>query len=230
MFIEIVKKSGSIQNRFLLKGRAPELEIDCGMHGDEKGVIPLVEAAIFAHLSELPDTLYIPEMSPSAVMQGTRLNAQGDDINRSFLDDSRDSEAQLVMDVLRNYKFKKTVSFHEDRDDFCYVYDAGGESLEGTSALENMRSQMQSLGVELLDGIDDPADATLGNLFSRGYKHFPVETQKGDSGLSGSWLLSHGVTEKALTVEIPMHLDADVKEKLVDIFFKSLIIDPASKE
>lgn len=222
MLREIIKTSGGTRNTFFLKGNEPGLEIDSGMHGDEKGIIDPLVAVLAEHLPQLPSLLFIPRISPSAVELGTRTNVRGIDMNRNFSDESQDPEVRLIMEALKDHRFKKAVSFHEDPEYF-YVYDAGDANLENTEALEKMRREIESLGVELLDGVDDEGDSALGNLISRGYRYFLPETQTDSGGFFGAWALSKGITQRALTVEVPAKLIPADKKRVVDIVFRHLI-------
>ena len=204
------------------------MQVDTGMHGDESGVIPSVRDVLDSHLSQLNSLLYIPEVSPSAVKLGTRNNAQGHDINRSFIEGTSDQEARLTMDIIRRLEPAVCVSFHEDPERL-YIYDAGKFSLEGSMSLAALREEVRTLGVSLLSGIDDEADPALGIDFSKGYRHFPLETQTKKMGFFGSWALSHGLTKRALTIEIP-NLEPGLKDKVVDSVFRNLVINLLEKE
>ena len=230
MLKEINVKLGSIENRYFLKGVKPiSFQVDTGMHGDEKGVIPSVRDVLNSNLTQLETLLYIPEISPSAVKLETRTNAQGNDINRSFIEGTTDQEAQLTMDIIRRFKPAVCVSFHEDPERM-YIYHAGGLSLEGSEHLAILRDEVQTLGVPLLSGVDDGSDPALGMDFSEGYRHFPLETQTQDKGFFGSWALSHGLTKRALTIEVPANLEPGLKDKVVDSVFRNLVINLLEKE
>ncbi len=230
MLREIQVESGGVKNKYYLKGvKSISLQVDTGMHGDGKEVIPVVKDVLDTHLSQLKSLLYIPEVSPSAVKLGTRINEQGNDINRSFIESTTDQEAQLVMDIIRRLEPAVCVSFHEDPDRL-YIYDAGGLSLEGSEHLAILRDEVQTLGVPLLSGVDDGNDPALGMDFSKGYRHFPLETQTKDMGFFGSWALSHGLTKRALTVEIPANLVPGLKDRVVDSVFRNLVINLLGKE
>lgn len=225
MLTEIKVKSGVIENSYFLKGDKPiSLQVDTGMHGDEQGVICSVKDVLDSHLSQLETLLYIPEVSPSAVKLGTRENAQGHDINRSFIEDTSDQEARLTMDIIRRLEPAVCVSFHEDPERL-YIYDAGDLSLEGSQSLATLREEVRTLGVPLLSGMDDEADPALRTDFSKGYRHFPLATQTSDKGFLGSWALSHGLAKRALTIEIPADLESGLKDKVVDSIFRNLVIN-----
>ncbi len=230
MLREINVKLGSVENRYFLKGVKPvSLQVDTGMHGDEQGIIPSVRDVLNSNLPQLETLLYIPEVSPSAVKLGTRTNAQGNDINRSFIEGTADQEAQLAMDIIRSLEPAVCVSFHEDPERL-YIYDAGGLSLEGSGHLAILRDEVQTLGVPLLSGVDDGSDPALGMDFSKGYRHFPLETQTQDKGFFGSWALSQGLTKRTMTVEIPANLAPGLKDKVVDSVFRNLVINLLEKE
>lgn len=225
MLTEIKVESGGVKNKYFFKGAKPvSLEVDTGMHGDEKGVIPSVKDVLNSHLPQLETLLYIPEVSPSAVKLGTRVNAKGNDINRSFVDDTADEEARLTMEIIRDFTPAICMSFHEDPNRL-YIYDAGKFSLEGSETLATLREEVQTLGVPLLNGIDDEGDPALGIDFSKGYRHFRLETQTGDKGFFGSWALFHGLAKRALTIEIPANLELGLKDKVVDSVFRNLVIN-----
>lgn len=226
MLKEIKVKLGTTENTYFLKGVKPLLEIDTGVHGDERGVIPSVKDVLDSHLSRLETLLYIPEVSPSAVKLGTRENAQGNDINRNFIEGTLDQEANLTMDIIRRLEPAVCVSFHEDPKSL-YIYDSGELDLEGSESLATLREEVRTLGVPLLSGIDDPA---LGIDFSKGYRHFSLATQTPDKGFFGSWALSHGLAKRALTIEIPADLEPGLKDKVVDSVFRNLVINLLEKK
>lgn len=229
MLTEIKVKLGTAENTYFLKGVKPSLEVDTGMHGDEQGVIPSVKDVLGSHLPQLETLLYIPEVSPSAVKLGTRKNAQGHDINRTFIEGTSDQEASLTMDIIRRLEPAVCVSFHEDPEKL-YIYDAGELSLEGSKSLATLREEVRTLGIPLLSGMDDEADPALGIDFSKGYRHFRLETQTGDKGFFGSWALSHGLAKRALTIEIPANLEPGLKDKVVDSVFRNLVINLLEKK
>lgn len=229
MLTEVKVKLGTTENIYFLKGVKPLLEIDTGMHGDERSVIPSVRDVLDSHLPKLQALLYIPELSPSAVKLGTRENAQGNDINRNFIERTSDREASLIMHIIRSLEPAVCVSFHQDPKSL-YIYDAGELSLEGSESLATLREEVRTLGVPLLSGMDDEADPALGIDFSKGYRHFPLETQTKDKGFFGSWALSHGLAKRALTIEIPADLEPGLKDKVVDSVFRNLVINLLEKE
>ena len=144
MLREIQVELDGVKNKYYLKGIKPvSFEIDTGMHGDEQGVIPSVKDVLDSHLPQLKSLLYIPEVSPSAVKLGTRTNAQGNDINRSFIEGTLDEEARLIMEIVRSYEPALCVSMHEDSERL-YIYDAGELSLEGSESLATLREEVQT--------------------------------------------------------------------------------------
>ncbi|MDZ4221514.1 MAG: hypothetical protein U1C18_01420, partial [Patescibacteria group bacterium] len=99
---------------YYIRGDNPGLLLLSGAHGDEYQVIDSVAAALGARTGRVPDFLYIPHVSPSSVAKGTRTNYRGCDINRQFVKESDDTEAQTVMALLKGRAFDACISFHED--------------------------------------------------------------------------------------------------------------------
>jgi len=100
-----MKKYSANGITYWIKGKNPNLLISSGMHGDEYQVIDLVFKYLRKNYRELPDFLYIPHLSPSAVKKGTRKNKFGHDLNRSFLKRATDKEALTVKRILSKRKF-----------------------------------------------------------------------------------------------------------------------------
>ena len=79
------------------KGTDTKLLILSGMHGDESDVVVHVSGFVSTQAESLPDFVYIPTVSPSAIAQKTRQNYLGHDINRCFVDPIQDPEALQVI-------------------------------------------------------------------------------------------------------------------------------------
>jgi protein MpaA len=104
---------------------APTVSISAGVHGDEP-------AAPWALLSLVRDGLLDgrfayriwPCLNPSGYRAGTRGNAEGDDVNRSFSRGGTTPEARAVFTANRDRRFALAVDLHEDYEaDGCYVYE-----------------------------------------------------------------------------------------------------------
>src|SRR3989344_8617189 len=100
----MIKKVSSTNPDFyyFLKGSHPKLLIHSGTHGDEYEVIDLVEKYIRRYEAKLPDFIFVPKVSPSAVAAKTRKNSQNADINRTFSTNSIDPEVRENIKILKD--------------------------------------------------------------------------------------------------------------------------------
>lgn len=224
---KFVKTRGKTKTEYFIQGKNPSLLIVSGVHGDEFGVINSVRASIRRYLIRLPDFLFIPEMSPSAVLLGTRKNKEGLDLNRSFFDNSTSEEVRAIIEIIKNFHFNICFSFHEDLElaEF-YLYDAFDKNLEGSKLLRQLQREIKSLGVSLLNGVDDPDDPVLGDKFVGGYRFYPAEKRITNKfGFFSDWCFINRVIERYINPEIPGQLTQDKKDKLVDFIFRYLILN-----
>jgi hypothetical protein len=216
-------QSKTYQNTsYFQKGESPKLLVLSGMHGDEHEVIQPVHTYVEVHVKDLPDFLFIPQVSPSAVAQKTRRNATNQDINRAFTEPTTDSEAAAIMNIVHPYQFDLCIDFHEDPDRTkgCYVYDS---EKFGEKELTQLRKAIVSSGASLYTGIDDPADAHLGWHVRDGYVSMPLSQIPPGAGFSGHWFLSQGIVKRAFTVEVPGQAPMVLKRKLVIALFEALL-------
>ncbi len=152
----------------VLHGKQPKLGLFSGIHGDEWRVISSVKKAVDHHFSSLSPFLYIPECSPSAVELKTRLNSDGLDLNRCFMEVPKCQEATDVMKIISPHVFDLCVDFHEDNEHGgVYLYD--NIDIEGSDKLNNFRAKCQLIG-SLFSGIDDQSDEDLGRQVKNGYR------------------------------------------------------------
>lgn len=222
----MVKKTSKILPDFhyFVKGNNPKLLIHSGTHGDEYEVIDIVKKCIEKYEDKLPDFVFVPYVSPSAVSSKTRMNNNGSDLNRIFFSDSKDFEVQENIKAIKDYKFDLFVSFHEDPElPFYYIYDEG-KNLAETARVINHNQKLQSLGVNLLNGIDDPEDPTLGAEFTNGYRKFAVSKEFKNSGMITSWAIINDIVNDTLVPEIPGKADLKTKELIVDTFFRDILL------
>lgn len=200
-----------------------KLLLVAGLHGDEHEVVPCVERALARYKSQLPEFIFIPDMSPSALAQKARRNGEGVDFNRQFFTNTESAEARTIMERLAGQNFDLCLSFHEDlAEDKFYFYDS--QNMEGQAPLVNLRQAIQELGVELLNGIDDTEDICLGFEFKDGYR---VCLPTPDGRLQGTfeaWALASGLARRVHGIEVPGLADAGTKEQIVDAVFKHLIL------
>ncbi len=103
----------------------PLVSITAGVHGDEP-------AAPWALFSIVRDGLLDPRfgyriwpcLNPTGYVRGTRENAEGDDVNRSFSRGGTTPEARTVFTANRDRRFVLALDLHEDFEaEGCYLYE-----------------------------------------------------------------------------------------------------------
>ena len=206
---------------YFQQGNNPKLLLLSGTHGDEYEVIDLVNELINKNQDLLPDFIFIPKVSPSAVKLKTRKNQLGNDTNRKFYNHTDDPEAKTVMEIVSNYNFDLGVSFHEDweRHSF-YMYDSAKMNYY---TLSRFKIALKEIGVRLYSGIDDTSDVTLGNAIKRGYFVIPGSSKRVIHGDFWDWSLTNGFVKRLLYPEIPGKASVQTKKQLVEIIFNYLI-------
>lgn len=210
------KSQGSVP--YIQKGNHPKLLVISGMHGDEFSSINLIQTYLQENDTNLPDYLYIPEFSPSAVYNKTRKNNQGVDINRSFFETSQEQEVQDNISLLSNRHFDLCLDFHEDT---CfakeyYVYDSKQMNVHDQ---EILRSEIIKCGAAPYVGVDDPDDPTLRYQVSAGYTSTPLSTLDPRSGFFWTWALKKEVIKRIFDIEIPTQGEITLKKKLIKMSF-----------
>ena len=182
------------------------------MHGDEP-------AAPWALLSLARDGLLDarfayrmwPCLNPSGYVAGTRANAEGHDVNRSFSRGGTSPEARAVFTANRDRRFAFALDLHEDFEAAgCYVYEplrpgfAPWFSPVVVAALDDAGLPLQTLE----DGFDlgAPAGFDLAAMYrlERGAVLVDYEAElRAFSGLPSSFALLYRGTPSALTFESP---------------------------
>ena len=213
--------------RIISNGDHPRLGLFSGIHGDEWQVIESVTRSIATFESQLPHFLFIPECSPTAVAQKTRLNSEGLDLNRSFIKNPLSTETKAIIAVLQPQQFELCVDFHEDSEHpGVYLYDT--DDIEGTAVLAEFRKQVTQIA-PLYTGLDDERDPQLGGHVYRGYRVVrpPKRDYQGNpiyEGFIDLWAMIEQKTRRWITVEVPSKLDQQHKDEIVRCVFQTIIL------
>lgn len=205
--------------RYILRGSHPTLMIWSGTHGDETEVTECVTSYIEKHQQELPDYLYIPEVSPSAVERKTRRNKHDRDLNRHFHDSTVDEEAKAVMEIVRPFSLPLAITFHEDPDrrTSFYMYDS---HVMNDNELKQYRDVIATTGAKLYTGIDDEADENLRLHVEKGYISTTVDPHEKEMGYSMNWLVQNNIADRIFIPEIPGKGAMSLKHAIVDGVFE----------
>lgn len=221
----LIKVLGKTQIPYFVKGDSPTLLIHAGTHGDEYGVINSVRTAVAKYEDRLPDFIFVPLVSPSAVAARTRVNIDGLDLNRNFFDDSLVSEVEANLAIVRDHKLEMMVTFHEDpywKSTF-YLYDINC-GLGAKAAWKEFTNGIEGVGLTLLNGADDSGDPVLNYTFEEGYRYFTKAVEGYRGGSFDAWAIRNGVLKKALIPEVPGKLSQAKKNKVVDLFFHKFLL------
>ena len=210
-----------------IHGSKPRLGLFSGIHGDEWRIISSVKRTIVNYQDDLGSYVYIPKCSPSAVNSKTRTNEEGNDLNRTFIKNPQDQEAKEIISLIKPFTFDLCVDFHEDTDlNSVYVYDSA--NIEGSTELAKFRNQVLKI-TTLYSGVDDETDEQLGGKSHEGYRvsNPPEKDENGNYeylGFFDYWALIEKKTKRWMTLELPIGLPEAKKDKIVDIFFSTLIL------
>ncbi|MGZ3516037.1 MAG: hypothetical protein ACXVAM_02565 [Vulcanimicrobiaceae bacterium] len=191
----------------------PVVVLSAGIHGDEP-------AGPWALLSILEEGLLDPGFAyriwactnPSGYRLGTRENAEGSDVNRSFGRGGQTPEARAIVTANRDRKFVLSIDLHEDCDAqgfYCYEYGDGDLGRAVITAID-----AASLPVQAFEGgYDLGAPLAAEHIrFERGHV-LPNAIAEGESigGLSYSLSIVRHATTRALTLESPSLLPWEMR-------------------
>jgi protein MpaA len=190
----------------------PVVSLAAGVHGDEP-------AAPWALLSVVRDGLLDgnfgyriwPCTNPSGYEAGTRRNAEGDDINRSFMRGGATPEARAIITANRDRSFALSLDLHEDFESTgFYCYEPKGQIDDGLGAA--VLSALRDAGFtlqEMQDGYDlgypPEAHATL-QLEPGRVVYDPAESVQHLGGLPYSTYMLRSA-RRAMTFESPRSLE-----------------------
>jgi len=188
---------------------APAVAISAGVHGDEP-------AAPWALLSLVRDGLLDRQFSyrvwpctnPTGYALGTRANAEGHDINRSFNRGGTTPEARAIITANRDRRFELVFDLHEDFEAagfYCYEPSADGSAPLGPAIIAALDEE--GLPVQTLDASFDigyPPEAHHLRRIKRGHIiPDPAAERAFFDGLAYSLYMLRRAARRALTVESP---------------------------
>jgi protein MpaA len=183
----------------------PAIAIAAGVHGDEPaGPWTLLELIETGALD--PSFCYRiwPCVNASGFIAGTRENADGVDVNRTFDGVGGSREASAVLATNRGLKFALSLDLHEDYDAvgfYCYEYGGGEIGRRVVAALEVTGFPIDPLEATFdLAGPLDEAHCVRerGRVVADAAHEMAML-----GGLSYSMAISRGAARHALTFETP---------------------------
>lgn len=200
----------------------PTIALASGVHGDEPAapwaLLSLVE-------SEELDPRYAyriwPCTNPTGYAAGTRVSADGVDINRSFGRGGQSPEARAIVTANRNRKFALSLDLHEDTDAdgfYCYEYRSLEIGREVVNAVREARFPIQDL-----------AQCDLGAPFEQLQLEDGVVRPNSEQeiqaigGLSYNLSLARHAAARVLTFESPVRLAWDDRIAIHRIAVKAAI-------
>jgi hypothetical protein len=205
------------------KGNFPKLIIHSGTHGDEYHVIAPLKRVVARLYNELPDFIYVPEVSPSAVALKTRINGRKNDLNRVFWQANDDPEIVANKQIIAPASGAIAITFHHDighndaGENTYYMYDSAKLSEQQLSWLQE---SLKAVKIPLLNGVDDPYDEDLSTHFVDGY--VSIQSQPTFEGtFIDDWARYHSHVSRMLTVEVPY--DHVALEKSLEITLRLAI-------
>jgi protein MpaA len=148
---------------------APRVHITSGVHGDEPaGPWALLSLAASGLLDDRFAYRIWPCTNPSGYRAGTRLNAEGQDVNRSFSDQGTTPESRAILAANHGHRFALALDLHEDYEaDGFYCYEP---VIDGAAPLSQaILHAIETSGFPL---------QSLDHLFDLGYPTDPRKAAK----------------------------------------------------
>ena len=188
------------------------VSLSAGVHGDE----PAAPWALLAIVRDgLLDSRFgyriWPCLNPSGYVAGTRANADGEDVNRSFSRGGTTPEARAVFTANRDRRFIMALDLHEDFEaEGCYVYEPLRPGFTPyfsgpiVAALDGAGLPVQTIRDEFDLGAPPGVELTELYRLERGTVLVDYEVEmRVFEGLPSSLALMYRGTPAALTFETP---------------------------
>jgi protein MpaA len=191
--------------------RAHIVSLSAGMHGDEPvGPWALLSLVRDGLLDKRFGYRIWPCLNPSGFAAGTRENAEGADVNRSFSRGGTTPEARAIITANRDRKFVLSIDLHEDFEaDGFYAYETPGPASQPRFAKRTARAVGEA-GFALQDLSDEafdlgPPGVRSAQTIERGCVIVDAKAESAffTGGLPMSLFLVRGAAAHALTFETP---------------------------
>lgn len=96
----------------------PTLLITGGVHGSEPaGVFTIIKNLEWLSSLSNINIILVPCVNPFGFEHNTRVNSNGEDINRNFINESKCLESNLVMNYLKKMKITHSLDLHETAEE-----------------------------------------------------------------------------------------------------------------
>lgn len=202
--------------------QAAAVAIAAGVHGDEPAG-PLAALALVEEDDLDSQFAYRiwPCTNPSGYTNGTRENAEGIDVNRSFGRGGQAPESRAIVTASRDRKFTLSIDLHEDCDAagfYCYEYGEGDLGRSVVDAVAQAGYPIQDLAH------CDLGAPVEGLLLDAGVVRPPAALEiEAIGGLSYTLSVVRHATRRALTFETPALLPLDDRIAIHRIAVKAAI-------
>jgi murein peptide amidase A len=187
-------------------GQAPCISVAAGAHGDEPAGPWAVVSVLESGLLDARSSYRIwPCTNPSGYLAGTRQNADGFDVNRSFSDAGSTPESRAIIEANRDRHFVLSIDVHEDHEAegfYCYVAGPRADELGAavTQAVVEAGFPLQNLvGFDF----DEPGEANVTRRRMEGCIIMDDDERGYFDGLSLNLRMAHGAAGNVVTLEAP---------------------------